>query len=211
MKTRLSLINGISMASPTPSTTSSKAMNDITTKKEVKDRINDMMLNKIPTHSHRIQCLSEPKKNKQTSSMYFKRLKLHYSQADIERMNWKNLLAHQVLNKIPETEIYKDIRKAISAELSAYGREKVLKLDELISKLKDIKADRTANDLANTKAGRSNNHNKNHQIKSQAVFPFAQIFWILPIILDFSKIVPNFPQNSGQNLSLGIILSFYTK
>ena len=40
---------------------SSKYLEDIGTKEELMDRINDVMLRKIPTHSRRIQALSEPK------------------------------------------------------------------------------------------------------------------------------------------------------
>ena len=90
-------------------------------------RINDVMLRKIPTHSRRIQALSESKKINETSSMYYKRLETLYKQLDIPGMAWTNLLAHLGLLKIPEAECHKDIRKLISKELSSCGRDKELK------------------------------------------------------------------------------------
>ena len=36
-------------------------------------------------------------------------------------MNWCNLLIHETLNKVPENEAHKDIRKTISAYLSELG------------------------------------------------------------------------------------------
>ena len=46
--------------------------------------------------------------------MYFKRLEILYKQSDIEKMSWTNLLAHQGLNKLPEAECFRDIRKLVS-------------------------------------------------------------------------------------------------
>ena len=74
-------------------------MDDIVTKQQLMERIDEVMIKKIPTHLRRIQALSESKRINETSSMYFKRLQTLYEQSDIEKMHWMNLLAHQGLNK----------------------------------------------------------------------------------------------------------------
>ena len=53
----------------------------------------------------------------------------------------KNLLAHHALNKLPDVEVYKDIRKAIASELSACGHEKVRQLDKMVAKLEGIEVE----------------------------------------------------------------------
>ena len=121
--------------------------NNIQTKKQFLDKITEVMERKITIHSRKINALSESKLHSESASIYMKRLKVNYNQADNERMHWKNLLAHHAFSKILDNEVYKDIRKSIASELSACGMEKTLKLDELIVKLKSIEVDRVTNGL----------------------------------------------------------------
>ena len=65
---------------------SSNNMDNITTKQELMDRLDEVMLKKIPTHSRRIQALSEGKRHNKTASMYFKRLEILYKQSGIQKM-----------------------------------------------------------------------------------------------------------------------------
>ena len=86
---------------------SSKFLEDILTKKDLMDKLDEIMLRKIPTHSTRIQALSEAKKSTETSSMFFKRVEILYRQADFPTMSWTNLLAHLCLLKIPRLIVTK--------------------------------------------------------------------------------------------------------
>ena len=131
------------------------------------DRIEEVMLRKIPTHSRRIQALSEAKKPTETSSMFFKRVETLYRQADIPTMSWTNLLAHLCLLKIPEADCHKDIRKLISKELSSCGNDKELQLPELIKRIETIEAERTATGLSNFQnTGRHNSKNRSNRVQS---------------------------------------------
>ena len=58
------------------------------------DKISEIMHRKIPTHSRRIQALHENKKFTESASIFGKRLITHYKQADIPKMDWRNLLGH---------------------------------------------------------------------------------------------------------------------
>ena len=144
---------------------SSVYMDDITTKQELMDRLDQVMLKKIPTHSRRIQALSEAKKHNETSSMYFKRLEVLYKQSDIPSMAWTNLLANLGLLKLPEAECFRDIRKLVSKGLSSSGRDKNFQVTELISQMEAIEAERIATGLSNLQSNRNNN-NKANRIQS---------------------------------------------
>ena len=125
------------------------------------------MLRKIPTHSRRIQALSEAKKTTETSSMFFKRVETLYRQADIPTMSWTNLLAHLCLLKIPEADCHKDIRKLVSKELSSCGNDKKLQLPELIKKMEGVEAERTSQGLSNFQnTGRNSSKNRSNRIQS---------------------------------------------
>ena len=56
---------------------SSNYLQDIANKDELMERINELMLRKIPTHSRRVQALSEPKRTSETSSMFLKESKFY--------------------------------------------------------------------------------------------------------------------------------------
>ena len=90
--------------------------------------------------------------------MYFKRLEVLYKQSDIPSMAWTNLLAHLGLLKLHEAKCHKDIRKLISKELSSCGRDKDLKLAELIAQIEAVEAERTATGLSNFQTNRNNSN-----------------------------------------------------
>ena len=83
-------------------------------------------------------------------------------------MDYRNLLGHHLLHKLPETENYKGVKKLVAARLSACGRDKHLEYDEMMNDIEGIEADRTANGLSNIRPGKNtNNQNKNNQIRTQ--------------------------------------------
>ena len=83
----------------------------IKTKKEFQDKLSNVMHKKIPTHSRRINALHQNMNNTECASIFAKRILLHYIQADITQMDYRNLLGHHLLHKLPDTEHYKDIKK----------------------------------------------------------------------------------------------------
>ena len=96
------------------------------------------MHKKIPTHSRRITALHENKKLTESASIFGKRLMMHYIQADIPKMDYRNL-----------QKTYKEVKKLVAARLSACGRDKNLEWEEMINDIEGIEADRTANGLSN--------------------------------------------------------------
>ena len=114
---------------------------DINTKKEFLDKLSNVMHKKIPTHSRRISALHQNMNNHECASVFGKRILLHYIQADIPQMDYKNLLGHHLLHKLPETENYKEVKKLIAARLSACGRDKHLEYEEMLNDIEGIEAD----------------------------------------------------------------------
>ena len=118
------------------------------------DKLSKIMHKKIPTHSRRITALHENKKLTESASIFGKRLMMHYIQADIPKMDYRNLLGHHLLHKLPEIETYKEVKKLVAARLSACGRDKNLEWEEMINDIEGIEADRTANGLSNVRPGK---------------------------------------------------------
>ena len=79
---------------------------DIKTKDAYLDKTSEIMHCKIPTQSRRIQALHENQKFTESASIFGKRLMTHYMQADIPKMDWRNLRGHHLLHNIPEIETY---------------------------------------------------------------------------------------------------------
>ena len=75
----------------------------------------------------------------------------------MESMNWTNLLVHQTLNKVPENEAYREIRKIISSYLSELGSTGVADVPAILNRIKGIEADRTSRGQPTTRS--KNNRN----------------------------------------------------
>ena len=108
-------------------------------KKEAFVVIDAAMELRFPFHNRRIQTLAENNKAHEEASAYVERLLELFKNAQIENMNWCNLLIHQTLNKVLEKEAHIDIRKTISAYLSELGATDV---PTILNRIKSIEADR---------------------------------------------------------------------
>ena len=77
----------------------------------------------------------------------------------MENMNWTNLLMHQTLNKVPQNEARKDIRKTKSAYLSELGSTGIADIPTILNRIKSIEADRRSRGHPTT-GGKSNRNNR---------------------------------------------------
>ena len=135
------------------------------TKEEAMVVMDGAMELRFPYHIRRIKATSENKTNIEDCSTYIEHLKELYKNAHIESMHWTNQLLHQALNKIPDIEVYKEIRKSISAYLSEMGSAGKADLPNIINKIKSIEADRRSRGQP-TSGGRNNKNNRVHNKQS---------------------------------------------